>query len=82
MPAMPLDAASMSAEELRAQLEMMHQLAHEYRNRIIEVRSAAARIFPLAHSAVVTAGGTLEQPECLTRPIPPLPPLAGLEDSG
>ena len=61
--------------QLRWQLATLHRLACVYREREAEVRRAALRIFPLAHSAVVNAGGTLEQPECLARGLPPLPPL-------
>ena len=45
-----------------------------HRARVTEVSNAALRIYPLAHSAVVSAGGTLAKPECFTRPLPPLPP--------
>ena len=54
--------ADLSEQELlRWQLEALHRLAHEYRSRAVEVREAAMRIFPLAHSAVVHAGGALMQ---------------------
>lgn len=62
-------------ERLQTQLVAMHRLASQYHARVCEVQDAALRMFPLAHSAVVTAGGTLAQPECFTRPVPPLPPL-------
>jgi hypothetical protein len=63
---------------LLGQFEEMHRLAAEYRARVCEVSNAALRIYPLAHSAVVTAGGTLAKPECFTRPLPPLPGLPPL----
>ena len=61
---------------LRWNLETMHALAEEYRQRVVEVSGAALRIFPLAQSAVAAAGGTLSQPECFSRMLPPLPPLS------
>lgn len=70
-------ASDAGAEQahLRWQLETLHRLAHEYHERVVEVRRAAMRLFPIAQSAVANAGGTLTQPECLARALPPLPPL-------
>ena len=58
---------------LQAQIQALHHLALQYRARVCEIRDAAQRIFPLAQAAVLNAGGTLEQPECFTRFLPPLP---------
>ena len=70
-----LASARREASNLRQQLEAMQCLAAEYHARALEVREAANKIFPLAHSAVVAAGGELLRPECFMRPVPPLPPL-------
>ena len=70
-----LASARREAIKLRQQLEAMQRLAAEYHARALEVREAANKIFPLAHSAVVAAGGELLRPECFMRPVPPLPPL-------
>jgi hypothetical protein len=63
---------------LRSQREATRRLAEAYRQRLLEVRAAAMVIFPIAQMSVQCAGGSLSQPDCFTRALPLLPPLAGL----
>ena len=43
---------------------------------VLQVSSSAMYMFPLAHAAVVLAGGSIMPPECFTQPLLPLPPLS------
>lgn len=68
-----LEEAEAAVRRLEHEKRALVQLLGLYRSQIEEVSTAALRLYPLAHSAVVTAGGTLDRPECLTRPLPELP---------
>ena len=69
-----LSAVHKEVSQLRGQLDWLQRLATDYHARVCEVSDAALRIFPLAQSAVFTAGGELPVPECFSRPLPPAPP--------
>tara|TARA_B100000524_G_scaffold134699_1_gene67137 strand:+ start:21 stop:206 length:186 start_codon:yes stop_codon:yes gene_type:complete len=51
----------------------------EYREMLVETRQAVGALFPLAQSAVVGAGGTLEQPKVVQKPMPSIPDYLKLE---
>jgi hypothetical protein len=46
---------------------------------LVETRQAVGALFPLAQSAVVGAGGTLEQPKVVQKPMPSIPDYLKLE---
>lgn len=55
--------------ELRRQLSTMRRRAHTYLVQAEEVTRVARRLYPLAHAH----DDALEEPECFTTPLPPLP---------